>query len=158
MSNIVAEICRLLEITKYTVQPLDQKANGLAKQFMATLANSLTQYISANQDDWCEYLPFATFAYNSVEQRSVGDSPFFLMYPRIPFDNLLAHRVSTYAEDIKPHDSFAMNFQFMAMAEMQGIICNSNNCDRNNNTIKWQDHQRLQKIRDNRIRSETKSK
>ena len=114
VSNIVAEICRLLEITKYTVQPLDQKANGLAERFMATLANSLTQYISANQDDWCEYLPFVTFAYNSAEQRSVGDSPFFLMYhrdPRIPLDNLLAHRVSTYAEDIKPHDSFAMNFQ-----------------------------------------------
>ena len=68
VSNIVAEICRLLEITKYTVQPLDQKANSLAKRFVATLANSLMQYISANQDDWCECLPFVTFAYNSVEQ------------------------------------------------------------------------------------------
>ena len=42
------------------------------------------------------------------------ETPFFLMYHRdlrIPLYNLLAHRVLTYAKDIKPHDSFAINFQ-----------------------------------------------
>ena len=114
VSNIVTEMCKLLEIAKYTVQPLDQKANGLVERFMATLANSLTQYTSTSQDNWCEYVPFVTFAYNTADQQSVGDSPFFLMYhwdPKIPIDNLLAHKVSTYNENVKPHDLTAMNFQ-----------------------------------------------
>ena len=56
------------------------QANGLAERFMATLANGLMHYVASNQHDWCEYLPFITFVYNEAEQKSVGESPFFLMY------------------------------------------------------------------------------
>ena len=69
---------------------------------------------SENQDDWCEYVPFVTFAYNAAEQRSVGESPFFLMChrdPKIPLDNLLSHEVSPYNETVQAQDVIAMNFQ-----------------------------------------------
>ena len=104
ISHILIEMCKFLDITKMTVQPLDQKANGLAERFMATLATGLTHYVASNQDDWCEYLPFITFAYNAAEQKSVGESPFFLMYhrdPKIPMNNLLAQTVSPNQEQLQ---------------------------------------------------------
>ena len=114
VSNRVQEMCKLLDIRKITVQPLDQKVNRLVEQFIATLVSNLTQYTATNQDNWCEYLPFVTFAYNVAEQRSVGESPFFLMYhrdPKIPLDNLLSSEVSKYDENVQPHHLTAMNFQ-----------------------------------------------
>ena len=114
ISHIMTEMCKLLDITKMTVQPLDQKANGLAERFMATLANGLTHYVASNQHDWCKYLPFIMFAYNAAEQKSVGESPFFLMYhrdPKIPMDNLLAQTASPYQEQLQPHETIALNFQ-----------------------------------------------
>jgi hypothetical protein len=49
----------------------------------------LRMYSCYQQDDWCDYLPLAEFAYNSATHASAGMSPFFYLYgfhPRGPDD------------------------------------------------------------------------
>ena len=114
VSNIVAEMCRLLEITKYTVQPLNQKSKRSSRTIYGYPCEQFDAvYICKPR--WLVWI--FTICHICVQFSGTaisGRLHFFLIYhrdPRIPLDNLLAHRVSTYVEDIKPHDSFAMNFQ-----------------------------------------------
>ena len=50
---------------------------------------SLSQYVSSDQKDWDEHLPFVLLAYRVSPSEVKGDSPFFLLYgrePRLPMD------------------------------------------------------------------------
>ena len=57
-----------------------------------TLAMMISMYITDEQTNWDEPLPFICFAYNTARQESTGFSPFFLLYgrePNLPVDILL---------------------------------------------------------------------
>ena len=73
-------MCQILSIDKHALTALNHKANGLTDRFMSTLENGLAQYTQGHQD-WCEVVSYITFAHNSAIQRSVNESPFYLMYP-----------------------------------------------------------------------------
>jgi hypothetical protein len=49
-----------------------------------TLAMMISMYITDEQTNWDEQLPFICFAYNTAIQESTGFSPFFLLYGREP--------------------------------------------------------------------------
>ena len=42
----------------------------------------LKKFVSKNQKDWDEYLPYLLFAYREVPQETTGFSPFKLLYGR----------------------------------------------------------------------------
>ena len=114
MLNILNELCQLLQIDKYRVTPIHHSANGLVERFMRTLQTAVTPFVNNTQSNWCDIIPFVTFAYNSGIYRSTGNSPFQLMYqrvPRLPLDNILHHQVSPYNEDPSFIDLAAMDFQ-----------------------------------------------
>ena len=49
----------------------------------------LSKFVSRNQKDWDEYLPYLLFVYGEVPQESTGFSPFELLYGRrvrVPLD------------------------------------------------------------------------
>ena len=113
-STILNELCQLLQIDKYTVTPIHHSANGLIERFMRTLQTAVTLFMDSTQSNWCDIVPFVTFAYNSGTHSSIGDSPFYLMFhrqPRLLIDNLLHHQVSPYNENPSFTDHVALDFQ-----------------------------------------------
>ena len=84
-SEIIAEVCKLLNTTKVNTTPYNPKCDGLVEKFNHTLATMLSMYVSTKQTDWDIYLPFCIFAYNTSVQASTKDSPFYLLYGRDPY-------------------------------------------------------------------------
>lgn len=58
--------------------------NGLVERFNRTLTQMLSMYVSADQRNWCSYVPLVCFAYNSSKQSSTRISPYMLMYAKEP--------------------------------------------------------------------------
>lgn len=59
-----------------------------------TIAIMISMYLTDEQTNWDEPLPFICFAYNTAKQESTGFSPFFLLYDRehnLSLDILLSH-------------------------------------------------------------------
>ena len=123
-STILTELCQLLQIDKYTIAPLHHSANGIVERYMRTLQSAATPFVDNDQSNWCDIVPFVTFAHNSGTQRSVGDSPFYLMYhrePRIPIDNILQHQVSMYNENPLFTDHVALDFKLSWQNAQQNL-------------------------------------
>ena len=89
MSNVFKAItsrCGANHITTTTYHP---QCNGLTERFNATLVGSIGTYVNQQQSDWDDFLPYATFAYNTCKQSTTQMEPFKLMYGReaiLPFD------------------------------------------------------------------------
>jgi len=63
--------------------------NGLTERLNKTLADMLSLYCISDQTEWCSYLPFVTFAYNTAKQETTQLSPFQLVFARdftLPLD------------------------------------------------------------------------
>ena len=77
--------------------------NGAVENFNKTLANMLSQYCNTDQKNWCEALPYVTFAFNTSVQESSKFSPYRLLYgreARLPVDSVLRAPVScTFTQD-----------------------------------------------------------
>jgi hypothetical protein len=78
----------LLEIdkTRTMYQPM---SDGLVERLNRTLEAMLAMYVSRDQRDWDQYLPYLMMAYRSAIQTSTGYTPYMLMMgrqPRIPSD------------------------------------------------------------------------
>ena len=114
MSNVfeaIASRCGTTHITTTTYHP---QCNGLTERFNATLVNSIATYVNQQQSDWDQFLPFATFAYNTAKQSTTSMEPFKLMYgrdPVLPFDGPIAPSlIST------PNDYHASLLQYLNQA------------------------------------------
>ena len=78
---------------------------------MATIASLLRPYVSKQQNDWDEHLPFVMLAYNSAKQESSGFAPFELMFgrnARLPVEFLIGQppsnvsvTVTQYADELQ---------------------------------------------------------
>lgn len=82
MSALLEEVYRLLQITRIRTSPYHPQTDGLVERFNGTLKGMLRKFVSRNQKDWDEYLPYLLFAYREVPQGSTGFSPFELLYGR----------------------------------------------------------------------------
>ncbi|KZS10684.1 Uncharacterized protein APZ42_024795 [Daphnia magna] len=62
----------------------------------------LACYVSDQPANWDKYLPFVTFAYNTVKQASTQETPFFLFFgpePIMPNDITTNRRYETYEDN-----------------------------------------------------------
>ncbi|CAF1344489.1 unnamed protein product, partial [Didymodactylos carnosus] len=83
--------------------PYHPQTNGQVERFNATFRPQLAKLQSENTNDWDEFLPAITFAYNTGQHASTTFTPFQLMYGRhatLPFDppkdSLIMIRPSDY--------------------------------------------------------------
>ncbi|KAJ8713809.1 hypothetical protein PYW08_007429 [Mythimna loreyi] len=60
------------------------QTNGLVESFNKLLCQMLSMYVSADQRNWCSYVPLVCYAYNSSKQASTRVSPHMLLYAREP--------------------------------------------------------------------------
>lgn len=89
MSNIMTELCRLMNIKKYATSSYHSQTNGACERFNRTLAQSLRSYIDEHQQNWAELLPGILMAYRKADCSNSTFSPFELLFGKEiqrPFD------------------------------------------------------------------------
>ncbi|KAJ8348856.1 hypothetical protein SKAU_G00274450 [Synaphobranchus kaupii] len=81
-SQLMAEVCKRLGVTKTRTTPLHPQSDGLVKRFNRTLATQLAILASQHQRDWDRHLPLILWAYRSAVQESSQLTPAALMFGR----------------------------------------------------------------------------
>jgi len=82
VSDLMKEICRLLDIKKLTTTPYHPQCNGLVERFNGVLKSMLKKMCEDQPREWDRYIPALLFAYRDSEKESLGFSPFELIYGR----------------------------------------------------------------------------
>ena len=88
-SELVTEITAGIGVQSRFSTAYHPQSQGLVERFNGTLATMLSCYVKDNQRDWCAYLQFVTFAYNTSRQETTKQDPFYLTYGRqatLPID------------------------------------------------------------------------
>lgn len=88
-SELLKEICKLLQIRKTRTTPYHPQCDGLVERFNRTLLSMLATTTKNHPFDWEDQLSKVCFAYNSSVHSSTGYTPFFLMFGRqakLPID------------------------------------------------------------------------
>ena len=84
LSNLVNEICILFKIKQMRTTAYHPQTDGLVERFNRTLIDMLTCYVVDEPEQWERFLPYVTFAYNTVVQSTLQEYPFFLFFGRLP--------------------------------------------------------------------------
>jgi hypothetical protein len=88
-SDLFAELCRILGITKTRTTPYAPWSDGLVERFNRTLQTMLKGVVNDQRDDWDEHIPYVLMAYRSTPQQSTNTSPYKLLFGRemcLPID------------------------------------------------------------------------
>ena len=97
-SQLMSEICKLLNIYKTRTTPYHPQCYGLVERFNRTLLNMLSTCASDHPFDWEQHIRKVCFAYNSSMQASTGYTPFYLMFgcqARLPLDIIIIWNART---------------------------------------------------------------
>ena len=81
-SQMMAEVCRLLNVKQSFTTAWHPQANGLNERMNSTLKNMLRRMCAEKPKDWDRYLNPILFAYREVPNASTQFSPFELLYGR----------------------------------------------------------------------------
>jgi transposase InsO family protein len=94
LSELSDETYKLMNIKKLNTSGYRPQTNGMVEKFNHTLVQSISQYISADQRDWDDFLPFACFQYRSSKNETTNESPYYLLFYRdmkMPLDRVYSH-------------------------------------------------------------------
>ena len=70
LSEIVLEVCKLLNIKKVNTSGYHPQTDGLVERFNCTLSHMIAKCAQKNGSDWDRHLPFLLFAYRASVQES----------------------------------------------------------------------------------------
>lgn len=85
LSNIVKEVCRLLDVKKTQTTSFHPQCNGQSERMMSVNLNSLSKYVDDKHDDWDKDIPFVQFVHNTTPCLDSTDfTPYFLTHGRNP--------------------------------------------------------------------------
>ena len=80
-SKIVRQMCDSFGIKHVRAAPYHPQTNGVLERFHRCLKAMISAYITQEgKCDWDVQIPLALFAYHCAEQKSMGFSPFQLVY------------------------------------------------------------------------------
>lgn len=65
------------------------QTDGLVERFNSTIQGMMVKSSDVNVMEWDKQLPFLLFAYRTVIQESMKESPFYLLDPRLPSRTIL---------------------------------------------------------------------
>jgi hypothetical protein len=88
IGSLAKDIYSMLNIKKINTTPYHPQANGRTERFNYTLATMLSMYVNDNQLDWDAYLPYVLFAYRTSIHSLLNESPYYLLYGRLPLTPL----------------------------------------------------------------------
>jgi len=90
-SDLWKETTKLLGIERRLSTAFHPQTDGQTERTNATLEQYLRAYSNYPQDNWCELLPTAEFAYNNGYQETIKHTPFFANYGINPEYEAIEH-------------------------------------------------------------------
>ena len=82
LSELMDVLYKQLGIERLRTTAYRPCCDGMVERFNRTVADMIASYTSNQPNRWDEYLPYATFAYNTAVHASTGYTPFYLMFGR----------------------------------------------------------------------------
>lgn len=82
LSELMDVLYKQLGIERLRTTAYRPCCDGMIERFNRTVGDMLASYVSKQPNRWDEYLPYATFAYNTAVHASTGYAPFYLMFGR----------------------------------------------------------------------------
>ena len=79
-SKLMTSLCKALNIKRTFTSALSPMSNGMLEKFHLFLGNALKLTVDENQRDWDTRLPHLLLAYRTTHQRSIDDTPAFVVY------------------------------------------------------------------------------
>ena len=92
--RLIAQICRMLGISKTRTTPYHPQGDGLVERFNRTLVSMLSVAVQDRHHEWEDHLRATCMAYNTSVQSTTGFTPFYLMFgreARMPLDMMFGH-------------------------------------------------------------------
>ena len=83
MSELMSELCTLLEIQRTRTTPYRPQSDELVERFNKTLIDMLAKFCNERHDDWDQHLPYLMCAYHATVNESTKCSPNLLMLGRV---------------------------------------------------------------------------
>lgn len=80
ISDLFAEITRLLRIRKILTAPYHPSSNASIERYHRSAGEYMRAYANKEPDNWHLYLNYATFSYNNAVNLATGFSPHSLLY------------------------------------------------------------------------------
>ena len=80
LSELVAEVCRLLQIKKLNTSGYHPQTDGLVERFHHTLMSMLSKYVDKHARYWDRYLPYMLYAYRvmGIQREGKWDSSWWI--------------------------------------------------------------------------------
>ena len=110
LNQILDEVARFYRIYKVHIKAYRPSANELVESKNCVLINILRIIVPENPMVWSQALPMATLAMNSAYNRSIKDTPHFLMFardPRMPYGELSKPFIPIY--NIESYKAYLCN-------------------------------------------------
>ena len=80
MSQLLAELFRLLNIHPIVMSPYHPQTDGLVERFDQTLKSMLCRFADEEGKEWDKIIPYILFTYREVPQATTGFSPIKLLF------------------------------------------------------------------------------
>ena len=80
ISQVFKNTCKILRIKKIQSTAFHPESQGSIEQSHRVLAEYLRHYVKEDQTNWNQWIPFATYAYNTTEHSATGFTPFELLF------------------------------------------------------------------------------
>ena len=84
VGNVLNDLCQLFNIEKLETTAYHQQANGKAEKFIKFLTDSLAIPLKKDQSNWDDLIDNVLFTYRVSLNRTLRESPFYLIYGRDP--------------------------------------------------------------------------
>ena len=80
LNDVIINITERYLIKHRKTTPYNPKANGLTERANGIVGKIQNKMVSPHKTDWDRKLPSAVHAYNTCEKKTMGKSPFFLVF------------------------------------------------------------------------------
>ena len=80
--ELMHDICRNFMVEKTRTTPYHPHGNGQVEIFNRVNADTFSEYCAEKPQEWDMYLPFITFVYNTTVHRTIGATPYSMVFGR----------------------------------------------------------------------------
>ena len=117
-SALIARLCKKFMIQKLQTSAYHLQTNGKVERFHRFLKNALSLITKPDQTNWDEMLDCCLFAHRITVNRTINETPFFLLYGRdaiLPNDLIfnLPERPKTMKDDEEDEDLIDYKFNLL---------------------------------------------
>ena len=81
-AEVMKDIFQVFMIDKTRTSPYHPQGNGQVERFNRVIADTISKYCAEKPQQWDLYLPHVNFVYNTTVHKTLGTTPFSMLYGR----------------------------------------------------------------------------